>query len=211
MANETRSDTSGIDQWNERFSGEGYLFGEEPNAFLRSQAPRLVPGSKALAVADGEGRNGVWLAQQGLQVTSVDASLVALAKAKALASRRGVAIATLEADLGTWAWPEAAYDLVAAIFIQFARPGVRAGMFEGMKATLRPGGLLLLQGYRPEQLDYGTGGPRIIENLYTEDLLRRAFADLEILELNSHDGHLDEGSAHVGPSALIDLVATKPR
>jgi len=202
---------AGIEHWNERFAGEGYLFGEEPNAFLTSQAARLRRGWKALAVADGEGRNGVWLAQQGLAVTSVEASPVALAKARSLASTRGVTITTVESDLGTWTWPEQAFDCVVAIFIQFAGPDLRARMFEGMAGALTPGGLLLLQGYRPEQLAYGTGGPRVAENLYTEPLLRGAFSSLEIVELRSHDSVLAEGTAHVGPSALIDLVAVRPR
>ena len=93
---------AGIEHWNERYAADGYLFGEEPNAFLRSQAPRLRPGWSALAVADGEGRNGVWMAEQGLAVTAVEASPVALSKAQALAARRGVALTTVEADLADW-------------------------------------------------------------------------------------------------------------
>ncbi len=201
---------AGIDHWNERYAGEAYLFGEEPNAFLKSQSCRLRPGWSALAVADGEGRNGVWLAEQGLAVTAVEASPVALAKARALAVLRGVTITTVEADLSTWTWPEKAFDCVAAIFIQFAGPELRARVFKGMISALRPGGVLLLQGYRPEQLAYGTGGPRAVENLYTEALLREAFSSLDIIELRSHDSVLQEGTAHVGPSALIDLVAARP-
>ncbi len=199
-----------IEHWNERYAGEAYLFGEEPNAFLKSQAPRLRPGWSALAVADGEGRNGVWLAEQGLAVTSIEASPVALAKARALAVRRRATITTVEADLSTWTWPQQVFDCVAAIFIQFAGPELRARVFKGMISALKPGGVLLLQGYRPEQLAYGTGGPRAVENLYTEALLREALSSLDIIEIRSHDSVLQEGTAHVGPSALIDLVAIKP-
>jgi cyclopropane fatty-acyl-phospholipid synthase-like methyltransferase len=199
-----------IEHWNERYAGEDYLFGEEPNAFLRSHAARLRPASRILAVADGEGRNGVWLAGQGHSVTSVEASPVALEKARRLAIKRGAHIDTIQADLSDWVWPREAYDCVVAIFIQFAGPELRARIFEAMIGALRSGGQLFLQGYRSEQLANGTGGPRIAENLYTERLLRDAFSALEIVELRTHDSILQEGAAHVGPSALIDLVAVRP-
>ncbi|MCP8939697.1 class I SAM-dependent methyltransferase [Alsobacter sp. SYSU M60028] len=201
---------SDIEQWNSRFGGDEYLFGVEPNAFLRSQASRLRPGWSALAVADGEGRNGVWLAGQGLAVTSVEGSPVAIAKARKLAMSRQASLSFVEADLASWIWPRAAFDVVVAIFIQFADPVLRARLFEGMKTALKPGGLLLLEGYRPEQLSYGTGGPRAVENLYTEALLREAFADFHILELKAYDSVVTEGAGHHGMSALIDLVAQKP-
>jgi SAM-dependent methyltransferase len=134
---------------------------------------------------------------------------VALAKARKLAAERGVTLRTEEADLATWRWPEAGFDLVVAIFIQFAAPALRERIFAGLKRALRPGGLLLLQGYRPKQLEYKTGGPPLVENLYTEELLRAAFADLEIVSLRSHDDVIHEGTGHDGMSALIDLVARK--
>lgn len=198
------------DRWDERYAQAGYLFGERPNAFLARQASRLRPGLRALAVADGEGRNGVWLAEQGLDVLSVDASPVAQEKARRLSERRGVHVELERADLATWRWPSASFDVVAAIFIQFADPELRTRIFAAMTEALKPGGLLLLEGYRPEQIAYGTGGPRVVENLYTEDLLRKAFADLEILELAAYDAEIQEGSGHAGMSALIDLLARKP-
>ncbi|WP_137152976.1 class I SAM-dependent methyltransferase [Devosia sp. FKR38] len=196
--------------WDDRYSQDGYVFGEAPNGFLARQADRLQAGGTALAVADGEGRNGVFLAERGLDVLSIDASPVGLAKADKLAARRGVNLRTQCLDIGAYGWPEAAFDVVAAIFIQFAPPALRDAMFAGMVRTLKPGGLLLLEGYRPEQLGYGTGGPSQVENLYTEELLRARFAALEILVLESYDAELTEGIAHAGPSALIDLVARKP-
>jgi SAM-dependent methyltransferase len=196
-------------RWNARFAAPGYLFGTAPNRFLASQAQRLRAGQRALAIADGEGRNGVWLATQGLDVTAVDFSPVALAKARALAEGAGVRLTALEADIGAWTWPEAAFDVVAAIFIQFAGPELRAAIFRGIHMALRPGGLVILQGYRPEQLAYGTGGPPHAENMYTAALLRSAFAEMEILHLEEHDSALAEGSGHAGMSALVDLVARK--
>ena len=195
--------------WDERYASEDYLFGTEPNEFLVSQRHLLKPGMNCLAVADGEGRNGVWLAQQGLQVLSVEASAVALDKAKKLAQQRGVAIDFEQADLAHWQWGENRFDAVAAIFIQFAPPALRKQMFAGIKHCLKPGGLLLLQGYTPRQLEYKTGGPPVAENMYTEKLLRNAFGDMEIMHLREHDDHIGEGTGHSGMSALIDLVARK--
>jgi len=195
--------------WDTRYAREDYIFGEAPNAFLARQAGRLKPGWRALALGDGEGRNGVWLAEQGLSVQSVDSSRVAQTKARTLAERRGVTLELTLADLTTWAWPEAAFDAVVAIFIQFASPSERGAMFAGMQRALKPGGFLLLEGYRPEQLAYRTGGPSTTENLYTEALLRDAFGAMEIMELSAYDAAIHEGIAHDGMSALIDLVARR--
>jgi len=198
-----------VNVWDERYAGEDYFFGTEPNAFLVSQRHLLKPGMSCLAVADGEGRNGVWLAQQGLQVLSVEASAVALEKAKKLAQQRGVSIDFEQADLAHWQWGANRFDVVVAIFIQFAPPALREQMFADIKRCLKPGGLLLLQGYTPRQLEYKTGGPSAVENLYTEALLRKEFGDMEILQLSEHDEHVSEGTGHSGMSALIDLVARK--
>ncbi|MDD4978572.1 MAG: class I SAM-dependent methyltransferase [Gallionella sp.] len=195
--------------WNERYAGEHYHFGTEPNAFLSRQKSLLNVGERVLAIADGEGRNGVWLAQQGLQVVAVDASDVAIAKAKKLAQQRGVSVQFELADLMAWDWGVDRYDVVVGIFIQFAPPGVREQMFERIKQCLKPGGLLLLEGYAPRQIGYKTGGPSQVENLYTVEQLREAFADLEIVELRDYDAEIEEGPGHKGISALVDLVARK--
>ena len=195
--------------WDRRFEREDYLFGTEPNAFLSSQAFRLKPGMKALAVADGEGRNGVWLAGHGLDVVSIDASAVGLAKARDLALRRGVALQTMLADLADFEWQPESFDLVVAIFVQFAPPDLRRKLFEGFHTCLKPGGLLIMQGYRVEQLGYGTGGPPQADHLYTQELLARSFRHWEILHLHTHDSVIEEGAGHSGMSALIDLVAEK--
>ncbi len=195
--------------WDERYAGDGYLFGTEPNAFLVSQQSLLQSGMSCLAVADGEGRNGVWLAQQGLQVLSVEASGVALDKARKLAARRSVQIDFEQADIENWQWGENRFDVVAAIFIQFAPPPLRAQMFDNVKRCLKPGGLLLLQGYTPRQLDYKTGGPPVADNMYTEALLQECFSDMVWLHFAEHDSIIREGAGHYGMSALIDLVARK--
>jgi cyclopropane fatty-acyl-phospholipid synthase-like methyltransferase len=204
--------------WDERYAGEDFHFGTEPSAFLVSQKSLLRPGMSCLAVADGEGRNGVWLAEQGLQVLSVDASSVALAKAGKLAQQRGVKLELEQVDLTQWHWPVLSnveggashFDLVVAIFIQFVTSPQREQMFASIKRCLKPGGLLLLQGYTPRQHEFKTGGPSQIENLYTEAMLRKEFVDMDILHLSEHDDVIREGEGHSGMSALIDLVARKP-
>jgi SAM-dependent methyltransferase len=193
--------------WNQRFAGETLIFGEAPNEYLRAQRARLPRSGRALCVADGEGRNSVWLAEQGLQVDAFDIAELGVAKARQLAQRRGVAVNYAVADCDGVAWPQAAYDLIAAIFVQFADPPMRRRLFANMVRALRPGGLLVLQGYSPGQLRYRTGGPQRIDHLYTEQMLREAFAGLEILELRSYDAELREGTQHSGMSALIGMVA----
>lgn len=195
--------------WDGHYAEPHYIFGTEPNVFLASQKALLKPGQRALAVADGEGRNGVWLAEQGLDVVSVDFSAPAVAKANKLAAERGVRLETHVSDVLAWHWPKAAFDVVAAIFIQFVGPADRAQLFQRIKDALKPGGLLILQGYTPKQLEYGTGGPPHAENMYTESQLREAFADMDIVHLREHEAFITEGTKHYGMSALIDLVAKK--
>jgi SAM-dependent methyltransferase len=199
---------SELERWETRFRAPGYAFGKEPNAFLKAQAPLLRGRKTALSVADGEGRNGVWLAEQGLKVLTIDFSPAALEKAEALAAERGVKLRTEVADITRWHWPKAAFDVVAAIFI-FVEPGERDALFANLKNALAPGGLLLIQGYRPKQLEYRTGGPPTAARMYTREILQAEFSDMAKLDIREHDSEISEGNSHVGMSALIDLVATK--
>ena len=196
--------------WDARYATDDYIFGTAPNRFLESQIAHVKPGMRVLSIADGEGRNGVWLAEQGARVHAVDVSPVALEKARKLATVRGVALDFEQVDILGWNWPEAAYDLVAAIFIQFAPPPERDHVIAGIRRCLKPGGLLILQGYTPKQIEFGTGGPPSAANMYTADLLRGWFGDWDILHLAEHESVIREGSHHHGMSALIDLVARKP-
>lgn len=196
-------------QWQSRFAVPEYIFGTEPNVFLAAQKDLLPKRGRALAVSDGEGRNGVWLAEQGLDVLSIDFSPAAQAKARALAQARGVTITTELVDLAQFDWPETAFDVVVDIFTQFFGPAGRAAKFAGIRKALKPGGLLLQQGYRPEQLAYGTGGPKQVENMYTRELLEREFASFSRLKINEYDAEIHEGTAHGGMSAVIDLVGWK--
>lgn len=196
--------------WDARFARPGLLFGEQPNGFLVREASRLPAGCSVLSVADGEGRNSIWLAERGHAVTAFDLSPVAVDKARRWSRERGAAVDFHVAGVDDWSWQPAAFDAVAAIFVQFADPAMRARLFAGIWRTLRPGGLLLVQGYTPKQIDYATGGPGKVEHLYTAALLRELLPQADWLLLREHEDSLAEGSAHAGRSALIDAVARKP-
>lgn len=195
--------------WNQRFAGDDYLFGTEPNVWLREHAGLWSAGARVLCVADGEGRNSVWLAQRGLQVDAFDISEVGVAKARRLAELQGARVNFQVADCDGFAWPQAVYDGVAAIFIQFADPALRARLFAHIQRSLKPGGTLVLQGYTLRQLEYRTGGPPLASHLYTEALLREAFAAMDIVELSEYEADVAEGSGHHGRSALIGMVARR--
>ncbi|MBN8443112.1 MAG: class I SAM-dependent methyltransferase [Thauera sp.] len=203
--------------WSKRYSdaGEAYLFGTEPNRFLARREHLLHEGRTAVSIADGEGRNSVWLAELGLEVTAIEISAVAIEKARHLAAARKVAVNFIQADMLAPGWPPAemhdAFDWVVGIFIQFVGPEWRERQFDAMKQLTRPGGRILLQGYTPRQLDHRTGGPSAVENLYTDETLRSAFADWEIEELVEYEDSIAEGTGHVGRSALIGMVARKPQ
>ena len=200
---------SGAPMWDQRYATTEYVFGTEPAAFLTRHVDALEPGSQALVVADGEGRNSVYLAAHGLHVTAMDVSEVGVDKARRLAIARGATVDFHVADIMAWEWAPDAYDVVVAVFIQFLDPQQRAAVFDGMQRTLRSGGRLLLHGYRVEQIRYATGGPSDPAYLYDETLLAGAFAEMRIDVLHSYDTTIREGAGHVGMSALIDLVATK--
>ena len=205
-----RRGNGGTIMWDERFSGDGYFYGTEPAGFVAAQAWRLTQGAQVLSVAEGEGRNAVWLAAQGLCVHALDGSAPALAKAQKLAAARGVSLAIEQADLARFIWPVAAYDAVFGVFIQFAPPPLRAAMFRGMAQALKPGGLLFLHGFSVRQLGNASGGPKEAAQLWTLDLLRAAFPGWEIRHQADYDAVLAEGPGHSGLAALIDLVAVKP-
>ena len=196
--------------WNERFNKDEFIFGKEPNEYLVEQTRKyLKPGGKVLCIADGEGRNGVWLAKQGMQVVGFDASDIALAKAKQFARDNQVEIEYSFSDTDSFDWQKNAYDAVVGIFIQFADPIMRKRIFEQTYETLKPGGIFILQGYTPKQLEYKTGGPSLIEHLYTEELIRNLTKSFEILDLCCYEKELNEGARHTGMSALLGLVAKK--
>ena len=196
--------------WNERFDKEEFIFGKEPNEYLVDQSKRfLTPGNKVLCIADGEGRNGVWLAKQGMHVVGFDASDIALAKAKQFAKDNQVEVEYSFSDTDSFMWQTNSYDAVVGIFIQFADPEMRARIFSQAHQALKPGGIFILQGYTPKQLEYKTGGPSLIEHLYTEEMIRELAEEFEILDLQCYEKELSEGARHTGISAVLGMVARK--
>lgn len=204
-------------RWESRYAEKEYVFGKAPNYFLLACRPLLPKAGKVLAVADGEARNGVWLAEQGLDVLSLDFSPSAQAKGALLAAECGVAVAPApgarlafeQADVHAWPYPENAYDVVVEIFTQFSTPDERARKWAGMRRALKPGGLLIVQGYTPKQLQYGTGGPKEVENLYTRDMLEQGFAGFRDMHFVEEELEMHEGERHSGMSAVIGLTARK--
>ena len=201
---------SEYERWESRFAVPDYAFGKEPNYFLASCKPLLPRSGRVLTVADGEGRNGVWLAEQGLEVLSIDFSPSAQRKARALAAERGVNVAFRQVDVHSFAYPEAAFDVVVEIFTQFSTPAERAVKWAGMRRALKSGGLLILQGYTPKQLDYGTGGPKQVENLYTRPMIEAAWGDFRDVQIVEEEREMHEGAAHAGMSAMIGFTGRKP-
>ena len=196
-------------RWEARFATPDYAFGKEPNYFLRSCQKLLPRRGRALAVADGEGRNGVWLAEQGLDVVSLDFSPAAQNKARALAAERRVKVVFVKTDVHVWDYPQATFDVVVEIFAQFSPPAERTIKWRGMRRALKPGGLLIIQGYTPKQLQHGTGGPKQLDNLYTRAMLEREFGDFRDLKIVEEERDMREGASHAGLSAVIGLTAFK--
>ena len=195
--------------WDEKFKQDDFLFGTQPNGFLVEQAGLLAPGQTVLVPGDGEGRNGIWLAQQGLAVTAVDSSAVGQGKAKHLAAQRGVQLDFRLADLLAWDWPQGQYDHVVSIFFHLHssdRPAVHRAMLQALK----PGGLLMLEAFRPQQLGLGSGGPSDADLLYDQAMLRGDFDGAEIVLLTDADPVLDEGPVLCGSARTVRLIVRRP-
>jgi SAM-dependent methyltransferase len=198
--------------WDARYQSESYAYGEAANAFLVAQAPRFKPGMRALVPGDGEGRNGVWLAQRGLAVDTLDLSTQGVAKARRLAAARGVSVNAAQADALLWAWPLETYDVVALIYLHLAADD-RHFVHSRALAALKPGGLLILEAFRPEQLAAhaagARGGPRDAHLLYSVADLAADFAAHDILELAETSAVLEEGALHVGASEVVRAVVRR--
>lgn len=194
--------------WNERYSSPEYAYGTEPNDFLSAVATRIPPG-RVLSIGDGEGRNGVFLATRGYDVTSMDASTVGLAKAQRLAAARGVPIATIVADLADFVIAPDSWEGIVSIFCHLPPP-LRRRVHEQVVHGLVPGGLYVLESYSPKQLGRGTGGPSSAELLPTLDMLRAELAGLELLHAVEIERDVHEGEFHRGLSAVVQIIARRP-
>lgn len=194
--------------WDSRYDEDGFAYGISPNVFLSSFTALFNTGKKVLVIGDGEGRNGVWLAEQGCDVVSVDASSVGVEKAKNLAAEKGVDIDAICVDLNAWDWPESAFDFVVVIYVHFP-PDVRALLHHKIIVALKPGGQLIMESFTTEQLNYSSGGPPVLEMLYTAEMMASDFKLLEIQQLEEIITELDEGKYHRGEAAVVRLLAKK--
>lgn len=194
--------------WQQRYSDDAYLYGTAPNDFLVQQGKRLA-GKKILCVAEGEGRNAVYLAKLGCDVTAVEIAPAGVEKIKRLAQKEGVSLNVIEADLATWNWPVASFDVVVAIFAHFPVP-TRKQIHRSIVDALTPTGTLVLEAYTPEQLDYKTGGPPKAEMMMSGESVQEEFAGLQFDLLQEVKRQVNEGQGHNGLAAVVQCVGVKP-
>lgn len=197
------------DFWNSRYAEDTYAYGEEPNDFLRESAHVFGPGGRILLLAEGQGRNAIWLAKQGFDVVAVDQSEVGLRRANELAAKYHVRITTWVADLMAWEAEGNAYDGVVAIFAHLPKPG-RHTMHQMAVRALRSGGVAVVEAYTPRQLANGTGGPKTVELLVEPEDLRSEFEGLEIERLQELERDVVEGEYHNGRAAVVQMIGRKP-
>lgn len=198
------------DFWDARYGEEGFAYGDRPSRLLMGWQDTIRTDCKtALVPACGEGRDAVWLARLGLDVTAVDLSPVGLEKTRELAAKHNVDVKTVEADLMAWDWPEKGFDLIAAMFAHMP-PDMRSGLHRRMQSALKTGGYVFLEGFTPEQIEYqeeyGSGGPPVREMLFAPEAIRKDFEGLSPLALWTGVETLDEGPYHTGPAALLRAV-----
>ncbi len=194
--------------WDARYAGDAFMYGTAPNDFLREQVGALPAGGRVLCLAEGEGRNAVFLAERGFVVTGVDASKVGLEKAQRLAQQRGVKLETIVADLREFDLGTAQWDAIISIWCHVP-PDLRAGLHPKIVAGLKPGGVLLLEHYHPRQLSYGTGGPPDAKLLVTRSDLERDFAALTVVHAFEGERDIHEGSGHAGKSFVTQFLARR--
>ena len=194
--------------WDQRYGGEDFAYGTEPNDFLRDHADR-IPEGPVLCLAEGEGRNAVFLAARGHPVLAVDQSPVGLAKARRLAEDREVSIDTEVADLAEWNFPVEAFAGVVSIFGHLPPP-VRRRVHAAAVRALRPGGVLLLEAYAPGQVGRGTGGPPVVEMTMSLDDLREELAGLEFERAEELERSVLEGRYHTGEASVVQIIGRKP-
>jgi 2-polyprenyl-3-methyl-5-hydroxy-6-metoxy-1,4-benzoquinol methylase len=194
--------------WDQRYSGADYVYGTQPNDFLRETRPQL-PAGKLLSLAEGEGRNAVWLAQQGYDVTAVDASSVGLAKARRLAESQGVRVNWVHADLAAFDIGQQHWDVIVSIFCHLPA-ALRTSLHQACVAGLRPGGMFLLEAYTPRQLAFATGGPPTAELMMDSQTLRTELDGLQFVHLLETEREIHEGQLHHGMGAVVQLLAARP-
>lgn len=193
--------------WNQRYSQLDFVYGTEPNDFLVEEAGG-IPSGPVLCLAEGEGRNAVWLAGRGHSVTAVDQSDVALAKARNLAAARGVVIETVVADLASHPIVPGAWSGIVSFWAHMPA-ALRRSMHARVVQGLKPGGVFILEAYTPAQLAFGTGGPRSVDLLMTAAQLREELEGLEFEIIRELEREVREGANHTGRAAVVQVVARK--
>ena len=194
--------------WDARYAEPGYAYGTEPNDFLREVADRL-PAGPVLCLGEGEGRNAVWLAERGHAVTALDASEIGLRKTRELAAARGVEVRTVASDVAAFDLGVARWSAIVTVFFHLP-PELRRRVHAAIPPALVPGGALVAELFRPDQLALGTGGPRSRELLVTLDDLRRDLAGLDLVIARDVDRPIHEGRYHDGPSAVVQVLGLRP-
>lgn len=194
--------------WNEKYNNEQFVYGTAPNDFLRDNAHRFSPEGKILCIAEGEGRNAVWLAEQGFQVTAVDASDVGLAKGRKLAASRGVTVNWIHADLSQYVPGVGVWDGVVAIFAHLP-PDLRSRVHADCVDSLKEGGVLLLEAYTPEQLNFKTGGPGNPDWLMTPEVLQQELQGLTFEQLQKTERDVIEGIGHTGLGSVVQVIGIR--
>jgi len=197
-----------MNKFDERYSSEDYYYGTEPNAYLAQMYQRIPAGGAVLCLAEGEGRNAVFLAQQGYRVTAMDSSSVGLNKLKRLAASRNVSVQTIHADLQDFQMGEAQWDGVVSIFCHLP-PSLLHEVNARIVAALRPGGVFILEAYRPEQVGKNTGGPKETSLCVSLATLEHDFASLQIADARSIERSVIEGKGHTGVGAVVQFTAIK--
>ena len=195
--------------WDERYSSEEYIYGKDPNEFLAKFCHHIRKGGKVLCIAEGEGRNAVYLAKQGYNVVAVDASAVGLKKAQQLAEEKGVNIQTIVADLADFHIEPNSWDGIVSIFAHVPA-ALRKALHRKIVAGLKPGAALLLESYRPDQLQYKTGGPPTADLMMTLESLELELQGLTFTHAVELDRDVIEGKFHTGKAAVVQIVGVKP-
>jgi SAM-dependent methyltransferase len=194
--------------WDTRYAGPDYCYGTEANAFVAECAPQ-IPAGPVLCLGEGEGRNAAFLSQRGHAVTAVDQSAVGLAKARQLAARHGHILTTVTADLGTFSIPPDTWSAIVATFVHLPPP-LRAVVHRAAAAGLRPGGVMILEAYTPDQLRHRTGGPvNSPECFMTLTALREDFAGLDLIVARELERDVCEGTCHTGRGAVVQILARR--
>lgn len=193
--------------WDERYSTDVYIYGTQPNGFLSSKVSTL-PKGKILSLAEGEGRNAVFLAKQGYSVTAVDSSSIGLRKAQKLAEDNGVVIECVHADLTEFEFGENCWDGIISIFCPLPSE-LRADVYKKVESSLRTGGVFLTESYTPRQIEYGTGGGNCIDTMQSKESLARELKNLHFTHLVEVEREVIEGIYHTGMASVVQAIGLR--